>query len=106
MEQMRGCDTAIVQIDANVLPRVAEPRIPADVLIEIGARHGALRAQFRFAGRGLGGAALSLQAPLWWRRAQHAGDDGAPTRLQRVHLAQPERCIARTRARDRAGVAS
>ena len=37
MEQMRGCDTAIVQIDANVLPREAEPRIPADVLIEIGA---------------------------------------------------------------------
>ena len=37
MEQMRGCDTAIVQIDANVLPREAEPRIPAEVLIEIGA---------------------------------------------------------------------
>ena len=37
MEQMRGCDTAIVQIDANVLPREAEPRIPAGVLIEIGA---------------------------------------------------------------------
>ena len=26
MEQMRGCDTAIVQVDANVLPREAEPR--------------------------------------------------------------------------------
>ncbi len=37
MEQMRGCDTAIVQVDANVLPREAEPRIQADVLIEIGA---------------------------------------------------------------------
>ncbi len=37
MEQMRGCDTAIVQIDANVLPREAEPRIEPDVLIEIGA---------------------------------------------------------------------
>jgi hypothetical protein len=37
MEQMRGCDTAIVQIDANVPPREAEPRIPADVLIKIGA---------------------------------------------------------------------
>jgi Predicted nucleotide-binding protein containing TIR-like domain len=37
MEQMRGCDTAIVQIDANVLPREAEPRIRANVLIEIGA---------------------------------------------------------------------
>jgi hypothetical protein len=37
MEQMRVCDTAIVQVDANVLPRDAEPRIPADVLIEIGA---------------------------------------------------------------------
>jgi hypothetical protein len=37
MEQMRGCDTAIVEVDANVLPREAEPRIPANVLIEIGA---------------------------------------------------------------------
>jgi hypothetical protein len=37
MEQMRGCDTAIVQVDANVLPREAEPRIQPDVLIEIGA---------------------------------------------------------------------
>jgi Predicted nucleotide-binding protein containing TIR-like domain len=37
MEQMRGCDTAIVEVDANVLPREAEPRIQADVLIEIGA---------------------------------------------------------------------
>jgi hypothetical protein len=37
MEQMRGCDTAIVQVDANVLPREAEPRIEPDVLIEIGA---------------------------------------------------------------------
>jgi hypothetical protein len=37
MEQMRGCDTAIVQVDANVLPREAEPRIAPDVLIEIGA---------------------------------------------------------------------
>jgi predicted nucleotide-binding protein len=37
MEQMRGCDTAIVQVDANALPREAEPRIQADVLIEIGA---------------------------------------------------------------------
>jgi hypothetical protein len=37
MEQMRGCDTAIVEVDANVLPREAEPRIGADVLIEIGA---------------------------------------------------------------------
>jgi Predicted nucleotide-binding protein containing TIR-like domain len=37
MEQMRGCHTAIVQVDANVLPREAEPRIQADVLIEIGA---------------------------------------------------------------------
>jgi Predicted nucleotide-binding protein containing TIR-like domain len=37
MEQMRGCDTAIVQVDANVLPCEAEPRIEADVLIEIGA---------------------------------------------------------------------
>jgi predicted nucleotide-binding protein len=37
MEQMRGCDTAIVQVDANALPREAQPRIPADVLIEIGA---------------------------------------------------------------------
>jgi predicted nucleotide-binding protein len=37
MEQMRGCDAAIVQVDANVLPREAEPRIRADVLIEIGA---------------------------------------------------------------------
>jgi hypothetical protein len=37
MEKMRGCDTAIVQVDANVLPRDAEPRIRADVLIEIGA---------------------------------------------------------------------
>ena len=37
MEQMRGCDTAIVEVDANVLPREAEPRIQADVLLEIGA---------------------------------------------------------------------
>ena len=37
MEQMRGCDTAIVEVDANVLPREAEPRIQANVLIEIGA---------------------------------------------------------------------
>jgi hypothetical protein len=37
MEQMRGCDTAIVEVDANALPRDAEPRIAADVLIEIGA---------------------------------------------------------------------
>ena len=37
MEQMRGCDTAIVQVDANVLPREAEPRIQPDLLIEIGA---------------------------------------------------------------------
>jgi Predicted nucleotide-binding protein containing TIR-like domain len=37
MEQMRGCDTAIVEVDANILPCEAEPRIPADVLIEIGA---------------------------------------------------------------------
>jgi predicted nucleotide-binding protein len=37
MEQMRGCDTAVVQVDANVPPREAEPRIQADVLIEIGA---------------------------------------------------------------------
>jgi hypothetical protein len=37
MEQMRGCDTAIVQVDANVLPREAEPRIQSDALIEIGA---------------------------------------------------------------------
>jgi hypothetical protein len=37
MEQMRGCDTAIVEVDANVLPREAEPRIQPDVLIEIGA---------------------------------------------------------------------
>jgi hypothetical protein len=37
MEQMRGCDTAIVQVDANVLPREAQPRIEPDVLIEIGA---------------------------------------------------------------------
>jgi Predicted nucleotide-binding protein containing TIR-like domain len=37
MEQMRGCDTAIVEVDANILPREAEPRIQADVLIEIGA---------------------------------------------------------------------
>jgi hypothetical protein len=37
MEQMRGCDTAIVQVGANVLPREAEPRIEPDVLIEIGA---------------------------------------------------------------------
>jgi hypothetical protein len=37
MEQMRGCDTAIVQVDADALPCEAEPRIPADVLIEIGA---------------------------------------------------------------------
>jgi hypothetical protein len=37
MEQMRGCDTAIVQVDANVLPREAEPRIEPAVLIEIGA---------------------------------------------------------------------
>jgi hypothetical protein len=35
--QMRGCDTAIVQVGANVLPREAEPRIDPDVLIEIGA---------------------------------------------------------------------
>jgi hypothetical protein len=34
---MRGCDTAIVQVDADALPCEAEPRIPADVLIEIGA---------------------------------------------------------------------
>ena len=37
MEQMRGCDTAIVEVDANILPREAEPRIQANVLIEIGA---------------------------------------------------------------------
>ena len=37
MKQMRGCDTAIVEVDANVLPREAEPRIQPDVLIEIGA---------------------------------------------------------------------
>jgi hypothetical protein len=37
MELMRGCDTAIVQVDTNVLPREAEPRIQADVLIELGA---------------------------------------------------------------------
>ena len=37
MEQMRGCDTAIVQVDANVLPREAEARIEPDLLIEIGA---------------------------------------------------------------------
>jgi hypothetical protein len=37
MEQMRGCDTAIVEVDANVLPREAEPRIQANALIEIGA---------------------------------------------------------------------
>jgi Predicted nucleotide-binding protein containing TIR-like domain len=37
MERMRGCDTAIVQVDANVLPRETEPRIEPDVLIEIGA---------------------------------------------------------------------
>jgi predicted nucleotide-binding protein len=37
MEQMRGCDTAIVEVDANVLPREAEPRIQPDVLLEIGA---------------------------------------------------------------------
>ena len=37
MEQMRGCDTAIVQVDANALPHDAEPRIEPDVLIEIGA---------------------------------------------------------------------
>jgi hypothetical protein len=37
MEQMRGCDTAIVQVDASVLPREAEPRIQSDALIEIGA---------------------------------------------------------------------
>jgi Predicted nucleotide-binding protein containing TIR-like domain len=37
MEQMRGCDTAIVEVDANVLPREAEPRIQAEVLLEIGA---------------------------------------------------------------------
>jgi Predicted nucleotide-binding protein containing TIR-like domain len=34
MEQMRGCDTAIVQVDAL---REAEPHIQADMLIEIGA---------------------------------------------------------------------
>jgi hypothetical protein len=37
LEQMRDCDTAIVQVDANDLPREAEPRIQADMLIEIGA---------------------------------------------------------------------
>jgi Predicted nucleotide-binding protein containing TIR-like domain len=37
MEQMRGCDTAIVQVDGNFLPRGAEPRIQPDVMIEIGA---------------------------------------------------------------------
>jgi Predicted nucleotide-binding protein containing TIR-like domain len=37
MEQMRGCDTAIVEVDTNVLPREAEPRIQANALIEIGA---------------------------------------------------------------------
>ncbi len=37
MEQMRGCDTAIVEVNDNILPRDAEPRIQADVLIEIGA---------------------------------------------------------------------
>jgi hypothetical protein len=37
MEQMCGCDTAIVQVDANFLPREAQPRIQPDVLIEIGA---------------------------------------------------------------------
>jgi Predicted nucleotide-binding protein containing TIR-like domain len=37
MEQMRGCDTAIVQVDANMLPREAVPRIEPDALIEIGA---------------------------------------------------------------------
>jgi Predicted nucleotide-binding protein containing TIR-like domain len=37
MEQMRGCDTAIVQVDANALPREAAPRLEPGVLIEIGA---------------------------------------------------------------------
>jgi hypothetical protein len=37
MEQMRGCDSAIVQVDASVLPREAEPRLQPEVLIEIGA---------------------------------------------------------------------
>ena len=27
MDQMRGCDTAIVEVDANVLPREAEPAL-------------------------------------------------------------------------------
>jgi hypothetical protein len=34
---VRGCDTAIVQVDANALPREAEPRIQPEVLIEVGA---------------------------------------------------------------------
>jgi Predicted nucleotide-binding protein containing TIR-like domain len=37
MEQMRGCDTAIVQVDGNFLLRGAEPCIQPDVMIEIGA---------------------------------------------------------------------
>ena len=37
MEQMRGCDTAIVQVDANAPPHEAVPLIEPDVLIEIGA---------------------------------------------------------------------
>jgi hypothetical protein len=64
MERMRGCDTAIVQIDANVVPREAEPRIPADVLIEIGTAMALSGAQFRFAGRGLGSAAAESTGAL------------------------------------------
>jgi hypothetical protein len=37
MAQMRDCDTAIVQVDANALPREAEPRVEPNALIEIGA---------------------------------------------------------------------
>jgi hypothetical protein len=105
MEQMRGCDTAIVQVDANVLPRETEPRIKPDVLIEIGAAMALYGRNFVLLVEDQVALPLNVQGLC---ECRYRGDElnmAAMMELLRLHQTRRERHMAGTRPRDRTGPA-